>query len=186
MPPSWCGAARADAGVQVGRAAASMGVVLRSHDENSGVPSDGDLRIGKGVRIVGSVHAPAGVEVLGTVEGDLDGRTVVIGGSGIVRGSLRAKVADIHGEISQDAEVSDSLILRKSSRLTGELRYRTIEIEAGARLSCTLRLLDEGAAPTDAGRSEGESRRPTTGESPGPSSLTGPSAKAGKSNEKDA
>lgn len=118
-----------------------------------------DLIIGQGVSVQGSIHAPAGVKVLGTIEGDLHGGQVIVGESGIIRGSLRAKTADIHGEVSKDAEVTESIVLRKSSRLKGELRYRTIEIEAGAQLTCSLKVIDEASAGSNTDRSEARTGR---------------------------
>jgi cytoskeletal protein CcmA (bactofilin family) len=150
----------------------------QSNFSSSADSSSRDLVIGQGVSIKGSVHAPAGVNVLGTIEGDLHGGQVVVGESGIIRGSLRSKTADIHGEVSKDAEVSESIILRRSSRLKGELRYRTIEIEAGAQLTCSLKVIDDtspasGKDRTDprAGRTDSRQNAPST-RGPGPSGRT--------------
>jgi cytoskeletal protein CcmA (bactofilin family) len=133
--------------------------------EHSAVSSEsdsGDLVIGRGVRIQGSVHAPAGVQLYGTVEGDLHGGSALIGESGVVRGSLRASTADIHGEVAEDAEVTESIILRKTSRLRGELRYRSIEIEAGAKLTCSLKLLDEATSKPGPSQEERSLENPVT------------------------
>jgi cytoskeletal protein CcmA (bactofilin family) len=140
--------------------------------------SSRDLVIGQGVSIKGSVHAPAGVNVMGTIEGDLHGGQVVVGESGVIRGSLRSKTADIHGEVSKDAEVSESIILRKSSRLKGELRYRTIEIEAGAQLTCSLKVIDDSSPVSGKDRTDPRAGRPDTRQTspsprgPGPSGRT--------------
>lgn len=111
-----------------------------------------DLVIGVGVRIEGDVKAPGAVRLFGTVEGDLTAGDVLIGQSGSVVGSLRARTADIFGEVAKEAEVSESVTLRATARLNGELRYRSIQIEAGAKLVCSMKLLEDSpkALPHDA------------------------------------
>jgi cytoskeletal protein CcmA (bactofilin family) len=128
----------------------------------SGSPGTRDLVIGAGVKIVGDVQAPEGVHLLGVVEGDLNAGEVLIGETGSVNGSLTARSADIFGQVSKEAEVTESIILRSTARLTGNLRYRSIQIEAGAKLDCTMRLL-EAPAPTKSvpGSSSSASPRPT-------------------------
>ena len=107
--------------------------------------SASELIVGKGVRISGDVYAPDGVHLHGIIEGDLDGGHVTMSESGRVQGSLRAQSADISGTVVQGAEISESIILRKQARLTGELRYQTIQIEAGAKLTCSLRVIETSA-----------------------------------------
>ncbi len=102
-----------------------------------------DLVVGEGVRIVGSISAPAGVQVYGVLEGDLTAGQVVVGESGRVLGSLTADVADIYGEISKDVKVADRLILRSTARFTGSLQYRSIEVESGAQLNGNLSIIQQ-------------------------------------------
>jgi cytoskeletal protein CcmA (bactofilin family) len=102
-----------------------------------------DLVIGEGVRIVGDIKAPAGVRLFGTVEGDLTAGEVLIGQSGSVVGSLKARTADIYGAVAKEAEVTESVTLRSTARLEGELRYRSIQIEAGAKLNCSMKVMEE-------------------------------------------
>lgn len=114
-----------------------------------------DLIVGDGVLIVGSVSAPAGVQVHGVLEGDLTAGQVMVGESGRVLGSLTADVADIYGEISKDVKVSDRLILRSTARFNGALQYRSIEVEAGAKLNGSLAILQETPPAPQASPSAG-------------------------------
>ena len=116
-----------------------------------------DLIVGDGVLIVGSISAPAGVQVHGVLEGDLTAGQVVVGESGRVLGSLTADVADIYGEISKDVKVSERLILRSTARFSGALHYRSIEVEPGARLNGSLSILHEATPGSQANPSAGTS-----------------------------
>jgi len=144
----------------------------------SGSPGTRDLVIGAGVKIVGDVQAPEGVHLLGVVEGDLNAGEVLIGETGSVNGSLTARSADIFGEVSKQAEVTESIILRSTARLTGNLRYRSIQIEAGAKLDCTMRLIETPAAPKSSSGSPGAAPPRPSSPSPAPSDSPGSSPEA--------
>ena len=103
-----------------------------------GDPEAGGIVIGAGVTVTGSVSAPADVTVHGTVKGELVAGKVLVGETGIIEGSLKSENADIFGEVGQELEVTDHVTVRTSARIQGILIYRSIEIEAGARLSCEL------------------------------------------------
>lgn len=112
---------------------------------------EGVIVIGAGVTVSGSISAPAEVTVHGTVKGELVSGNVLVGESGIIEGSLQSKSADVYGEVGEDLQVTEHVIVRSSARVRGVLEYRSIEIEAGARLTCELKLspgAEEGTSPT--------------------------------------
>lgn len=103
----------------------------------------GAIVIGAGVTVSGSISAPADVTVHGTVKGELVAGNVLVGESGIIEGSLQSRSADVYGEVGEELQVTEHVRIRSSARIRGVLEYRSIEIEAGARLSCELRLSPE-------------------------------------------
>lgn len=113
--------------------------------------------IGAGVTVSGSISAPAEVTVYGTVKGELVSGNVLVGESGIIEGSLQSKSADVYGEVGEDLQVTEHVIVRSSARVRGVLEYRSIEIEAGARLSCELKLSPEAEEEPSTARGEVDS-----------------------------
>lgn len=145
---------------------------MATNSDSSGASSK-DLVVGIGVSIEGSIKAPGRVHLLGTIGGDLVAESVEIGESGIIEGSLKAKSADIYGTVSKDVEITETLMLRGTSRLTGDVRYRNVQIELGARLTCTMAMLSDESSRSSSATS---SSRPSASTSSSASSGTGSSS----------
>lgn len=141
-----------------------------------------ELVVGVGVSIQGSIKAPARVHLLGTIEGDLEAQSVVIGESGTIEGSLKARSADIYGTVSKDVEITDTLMLRSTSHLNGDVRYRNVQIELGARLTCTMDILSEsGSGRSSASTGGSSSTASSSGSSSSGSSSSGGSSSSSNS-----
>lgn len=141
-----------------------------------------ELVVGVGVSIQGSIKAPARVHLLGTIEGDLEAQSVVIGESGTIEGSLKARSADIYGTVSKDVEITDTLMLRSTTHLNGDVRYRNVQIELGARLTCTMDILSEsGSGRSASSASVGGSTSSSTSSGSSSSSSSSGSTSSGGS-----
>lgn len=98
-----------------------------------------ELVVGLGVRIVGTVTAPGCVRLLGSIEGDLESAEVVVAATGRLQGSLTAQRVEICGRVSNVVKGTESVVIRSTALVEGDLSYATLEMEAGARVHGTLR-----------------------------------------------
>jgi cytoskeletal protein CcmA (bactofilin family) len=108
----------------------------------SGVEIAGDVLITDGLRIDGQVQ--------GNVLGREDGRgLLVLSEKGRVAGSVRVYDAVINGTIEGDLDVEHFLELQANARVTGNIRYRQMQLECGATVDGKLECVGENRAATD-------------------------------------
>ncbi len=90
--------------------------------------------IGPTVTIKGEIRSDEDLVIDGQMEGRLDlGRNrLVVGPSGKVRASIGAREVDVHGVVDGNVEAAERIILRKNSKLVGDLKMTSVVIEDGA------------------------------------------------------
>lgn len=106
--------------------------------------------VGKATRVTGRISGNGGLRIEGQVVGDVNvsGEAEIAEG-GSVEGNLNGEALDIGGVLSGDARASSAIAVRGSARVQGELSAPEISIEAGARVSVRLETefeLDFGSA----------------------------------------
>ena len=94
----------------------------------------GSTTIGQTVTIKGEVHSEEDLLIDGKLEGRLDlGRNrLVVGPNGAVRAAISAREVDVHGVIQGNVDATERVILRKNSKLVGDLKMAGVVIEDGA------------------------------------------------------
>lgn len=95
--------------------------------------------IAAGVEIMGDVVVTDGVRVDGLVQGSVlskkDAKALlVLSDQGRINGGVKVQDAVINGAIFGDVAVEDFLELQASARITGNIRYRRLQMECGARV----------------------------------------------------
>lgn len=109
--------------------------------------------IAQGVEINGDLTFSSGMRIDGTVKGNLvgldaDGKGAtlfVLSGSGRVEGSVKCGNAVINGEILGDLDVAQVLELQSDAKVSGTIRYRQLQMEAGAQVQGQLVRLEAAA-----------------------------------------
>lgn len=95
-------------------------------------------RISQGTTITGDVQSKGGFRIDGEIEGTLTTpNRVVIGKSGILRGTLICDDADIEGKIEGKLTVSNLLSLKAAAVIVGEVTVGRLAIEPGATFNAT-------------------------------------------------
>lgn len=90
-------------------------------------------RLVEGTKVIGDLIADSSLRIDGEVIGNVStSAKVVIGENGIVKGNLSCQEADIEGKLEGNIDVEGLLTLRRSSRITGDIRTAKIQIEEGA------------------------------------------------------
>jgi cytoskeletal protein CcmA (bactofilin family) len=91
--------------------------------------------VGAGATLKGQITVPDIIVVDGAVDGDVIARTVVVGESGVIRGTIAATEADVGGLVASHVEIEQLLIVRATGRVEGRVIYGEIELEKGATVT---------------------------------------------------
>jgi len=92
--------------------------------------------IGEGTRIEGDITAAGDIRVDGQLKGDLTtAARVVIGPNGSVEGQVKCTFAEVIGRLKGDIAATESLTLRATAKITGNLIVGRLIIESGAEFS---------------------------------------------------
>jgi cytoskeletal protein CcmA (bactofilin family) len=115
---------------------ASIAIPQNKNDFNSG-----ELVVGEGVVLNGSLEVPDKAWVLGAVNGDLKVHSLTVGSTGKIEGKVDCQMADIAGHVKDDLRVHELLVVRASSTISGNIFYKEIDIERGAKITGQLSML---------------------------------------------
>lgn len=96
-----------------------------------------DSLIGAGTRIVGDVHFTGGLRVDGEIDGSIiatPGKpsTLVLSEHARVNGEVNVTHLVVNGEVTGPVNVAEYLELQGKSKVTGDVHYKTLEIQLGA------------------------------------------------------
>lgn len=86
-----------------------------------------------GSKIIGTIIADSDIRIDGTVEGDLTcSGKVVIGEQGKLKGTINCQNAEILGNMDGKMEVKNTLALRASGNIKGEVTTQVLIVEPNA------------------------------------------------------
>lgn len=96
-----------------------------------------DSLVGIGTRIEGDVHFSGGLRVDGEIIGGVIAdtskpSTLVLSEQARVEGEVRVTHLVVNGTVSGPVYVADYLELQSKAKVTGDVHYRTMEIQLGA------------------------------------------------------
>jgi cytoskeletal protein CcmA (bactofilin family) len=89
--------------------------------------------IGGDVVIVGSLTATVDLHVDGRVDGDISCAGLVQGQDSVIKGNVVARTARIAGTVDGSI-AADELTIDRTARITGDVSYGSMSIEAGAEI----------------------------------------------------
>lgn len=108
-----------------------------------------DSLIGVGTRIEGNVHFTGGLRIDGEVDGNVvaTGKpsTLVLSEHARVKGEVTVTHLVVNGEIAGPVHVAEYLELQSKAKVTGDVHYKTLEIQLGAIVEGRLIHLAESA-----------------------------------------
>ena len=91
--------------------------------------------IGSGAKFVGKISGARSLEINGEVQADIDIGKITIGQDAHFTGGIKADLAVISG-IYEGSMVAESIWLTDTSRVSGEIRYQSLQMDRGAALNC--------------------------------------------------
>jgi len=101
----------------------------------------GTLVVGQGVVLTGNLEVPDNTVVAGSLNGELQTKRLTVAPTGVISGKISCEQADISGAVGEDLTASDMLILRSSANIKGNIFYKEMQIERGAKVAGQLIML---------------------------------------------
>ncbi len=110
-----------------------LGKQKRIEENNS---KQGINLINEGTQLEGRLVATGDVRLDGQLQGDIvtAGR-LAIGASGKIEGKIQSAHADVAGKVKGDMIVSDTLTIRSTAQILGDIKVGKLVIEEGATFS---------------------------------------------------
>ena len=93
--------------------------------------------IGKGVIFKGKISNANTIEINGRVVADIKSEKVTVGKSATLDGSINSELVVISGNY-QGKIKADSVWLTDTSVITGEISYKSLQMDRGAALNCKI------------------------------------------------
>ena len=93
--------------------------------------------IGKGAIFKGKISNASTIEINGRVEADIKSEKVTVGKQATLEGSIVSELVVISGNY-QGKIKADSVSLTDASFITGEINYKSRQMDRGAALNCKI------------------------------------------------
>ena len=97
--------------------------------------------IGNDLAIIGqkiTIVSQSRVHIHGNIQGDINGKEVVVSRSGRVTGVVTANAVSVEGEV-EGAIRGSSVVLTATARVSGDIHHRTLSIAEGAHFDGRVR-----------------------------------------------
>jgi cytoskeletal protein CcmA (bactofilin family) len=108
------------------------------NDEKNGLHSlnqYNSITIGKGVTFVGSISTRGKAFINGAVTGEISVDDLQVGESGIIKGKIKSREMEVHGEIHDDVSCAEHVLVHSTGLINGKLIYGELEIQKGGRVT---------------------------------------------------
>jgi len=97
--------------------------------------ADSQSIIGRGAIFKGKISNASTIEINGRVEADIKSEKVTVGKNANLEGSIASELVVISGNY-QGKIKADSVWLTDTSVITGEINYKSLQMDRGAALNC--------------------------------------------------
>ena len=116
-------------------------------------------RISTGTKVKGEISSSNDIRIDGTFEGKIYSKgRVVVGEKALIKGDIICSSVDFWGTMEGNFFVKDTLSLKSSSKVKGDLHIKRLQVELDAKFDGTCQMISEadfdrlcgGAAPAPA------------------------------------
>ena len=99
--------------------------------------ADNQSIIGRGAIFKGKISNATTIEINGRVDADIRSEKVTLGKNATLEGSITSELVVISGNY-QGKIKADSVWLTDTSVITGEINYKSLQMDRGAALNCKI------------------------------------------------
>jgi cytoskeletal protein CcmA (bactofilin family) len=108
-------------------------MLRKNKKEVTGQTSSAINLVGLGTLIKGDLISEGDLRIDGALEGSIESKAkVAIGPSSLITGNVKARSADISGRIDGDLSIDETVYLRSTSQISGNISAGKLVIESGA------------------------------------------------------
>ena len=101
-------------------------------------PATSQNRINEGTNIVGDIESKGFFRIDGVIEGNVSiSSKVVLGKTGLIKGTLTCEDADIEGKIIGKLNINNTLSLKATAFIEGEVVVGKLAVEPGATFNAS-------------------------------------------------
>ena len=97
--------------------------------------TDRTLIVGKGIVLAGEIKDCDCLVVEGKVDAEVTCKDLKIAPGGLFTGTATVINAEVIGRFEGELKITERLVVRATGSVSGEVRYREIEIERGGQIS---------------------------------------------------
>ncbi len=106
-------------------------------------PGSAQNRINEGTKLKGDISSTGFFRIDGIVEGNVKTPSkVVLGKSGVIKGTLTCENADIEGKFEGNLQVTGTLTLRSTAVVEGDVIVGKLAVEPGATMNASCVMQD--------------------------------------------
>lgn len=99
--------------------------------------------LSSGTVLTGNLVTQEDIRIDGVIEGNIISQgKIIIGNNGHVSGDVECLNIDLLGKVTGNVICSDTIVLRATANLIGDVTTQVIEIEPGARFTGSCRMKD--------------------------------------------
>jgi len=103
--------------------------------------SNSSNTIGKGTFLEGNVETYGNIRIDGKITGNVKSKSkVALGPSSSIQGNIMSQNADIEGEVRGKVEIADTLVLKATAVIHGDIVTGKLVVEPGAVFNGTCRM----------------------------------------------
>jgi len=123
----------------------------RNKDKNTKPVDTIDTLIGAGSTLQGDIEFTGGLRIDGHIKGHVSARdssngTLVLSESGVIDGNVNVPHMVVNGTVTGNIVSNEHLELQSNAKVTGDIRYKAVEMQLGAVLNGAL-LTENQSAP---------------------------------------
>lgn len=123
--------------------------MIMSRAKETLIPTTQHNVLATGTNIKGNISSEEDFRIDGSIDGNIscEGK-IIVGQNGSVLGNITCANIEVFGQIKGNIVCKDTLILRSTSKLTGDMKMQIIEIEPGAQImGSTLSMIGKISEP---------------------------------------
>lgn len=103
----------------------------------------GDLFVGNGVIMTGTVTVPGLAEIDGAFEGVLKAQSINVTTHGVVNGTTEAGHVRVEGQVNNTLKAANTLLIESSGKVSGDISYADLEIRRGGDIQGSITIINK-------------------------------------------
>ena len=98
----------------------------------SAPPSSAPAYLDRGTKINGKLRFESAARIDGTVDGEIDGKEITIGESGVATAQIRADTIVVHGKVKGEITATNRIEIHPTAKIVGNIAAPKLIIHDGA------------------------------------------------------